>query len=254
MRREAVYEAWVPPGGVWSLWARPILFAQMPDTDQPDPAAAAAAADPWTGIDVAWAPDAASKTVLVIDLPGKESVLTGLALAGRGYRPVPVYNACTGQHEVIDQGPIIQGLRAGAAYLQSLALPAEAPPAFLLDDNRMNPVRDLRGGVFDNRWKVFPQDLPSARFLRARGFARVLLAQRGRRVPQEDLAHVVRRWQDEDIEVEGKDVADAAPPGLIRVNRPAWYRRVWYRLRAALGLRRSFRGGFGGEIPTPSHG
>jgi hypothetical protein len=32
MNREAIYEAWVPQAGVWSLWARPVLFGQMSAT------------------------------------------------------------------------------------------------------------------------------------------------------------------------------------------------------------------------------
>ena len=42
-----------------------------------------------------------------------------------------------------------------------------APPAFLLDSDRMKaPAPDP--GRFDNRWLVFPQDFPSAAFLRSR--------------------------------------------------------------------------------------
>ena len=65
---------------------------------------------------------------------------------------------------------------------------------------------------------------------------------------------MLRRWQDAGLALEAKDVADAAPPAPIMVDRPAWYRRVWYRTLTALGLRRSGRGGFGGVVPEPSHG
>jgi hypothetical protein len=248
MSPETVFECWVPAGGAWSLWARPVLFAQMRCAEGGSEEAS------WLTLDVSWAPPAGT-AVLVIDLPGQESVLTGLALAGRGYRPVPSYNVCTGPNEAIDQGPILRGLCAGAPYLAGLALAADAPPAFLLDARRLSPAREIRPGVFDNRWKVFPQDFPSGRLLAGR-FTRVVLVQRGRRQPSEDLAHVLRRWQEAGLAIEAKDVADAAPPAPLAVDRPAWYRRAWYRAVTALGLRRCGRGGFGGVVPEPgrSHG
>ena len=166
MNAEAIYESWVPPESDWSLWARPVLFAQMSDFPaEQNPR------DDLLNVDVSWAPAAGEMVVLVIDLSGQESVQTGLALAGREFRPVPLFNACTGQHELIDQSPIIAALRAGAGYLASIKL-AGTRPAFLLDDRRMKP-RKGRPSDFDNRWIVFPQDFPSAAFLVARGLMRV---------------------------------------------------------------------------------
>src|SRR5437773_2260415 len=102
MEREELFDIWVPPGGTWSLWARPVLFAQMPPFSGQVPGDEA-----WRSSDVEWAPDAAYRRVLVVDLPDAESVWLGLALAGRGYRPVPLFNACTGPHEMISQQAII---------------------------------------------------------------------------------------------------------------------------------------------------
>ena len=58
----------------------------------------------------------------------------------------------------------------------------------------MQPPVPPSPGKFDNRWVVFPQDFPSATFLRSRGVADVLLIHSGKSV-QEDLAHVLLRWQ-----------------------------------------------------------
>ncbi len=259
MQPEMVYAAWVPAEGVWSLWARPVLFAQMAESPEPpagdggpaEPAASGIQAAP---AGAAWIPRAGEGAMLVVDLPGEESVRTGLALAGRGYRPVPLYNACTGPQEVIDQGPILRALRRGATSLRTLTLAADAPPAFLLDDRRMSPAGPMRPGAFDNRWQVFPEDFPSARLLTARGFRRAVLVQRGRRQPQEDLAHVLRRWQDAGIAVEAKDVADGRPPLPITVASPRWYRALWHRALAILGLRRCRQGGFGRIVPEPGGG
>ena len=247
MTPEETYEIWVPPGGMWSLWARPVLFAQMP----PDPGAPV----PSSGaVHTSWAPTPRERALLVIDLPGAESVQMALALAGCGYRPVPAYNACTDLREVIDQGPIVRALRHGALHLRSLDLPAYAPPAFLLDADRARPLRPIRPGDFDNRWQVFPQDFPSARFLMGQGITRVILLQRGSLHPRDDLADVLRGWQDAGIPVWAKDLLDAAPPAPIRVGRLPWYRALWHGVLAILGLRRSPRGGFGSRVPEPSQG
>jgi hypothetical protein len=211
-------------------------------------------AERWSSLDVSWAPGPNSKTVLVVDLPGLESVWTGLAMTRRGYRPVPLYNACTGPNEVVEMTPIMRGLRAGASYLASLTMPADASPAFLIDADRMTHLRAILPGMFDNRWKVFPQDFPSARFLTEKGYSQALLMQRGGREPKEDLAHVLRRWADAGIALAAKDVADMRPPEPIEIVKPPWYRAFAYRAWQMLGLRRAPRGGFGSEIPKPSHG
>jgi hypothetical protein len=248
VQRETIYDIWIPPNGAWSLWARPVLFAEMPRAEAE---AAAGAGRPGPAVDVSWAPPARENVLLVIDLPGEESVYVGLELAGLGYRPVPAYNACTDAREVVPQGAIRRALRAGAPYLRSLNLPADAPPAFLLDANRMAPGADVRPGMFDNRWQVFPQDLPSAQTLRGRGVSRVLLVRHGPRAPADDVADVLRGWQEAGLMTWAKDLLDAAPPVSIRVARPAWYRAVWHGFLAALGLRRAPPGGFGRLVPEP---
>jgi hypothetical protein len=247
VQREEVHEIWAPPEGVWSLWVRPVLFAQMPE-DAP------AGPRPWADLDVSWAPPAAEHVVVVVDLPGQASVHTGLALARRGYRPVPLFNACTGPHEVIEQGSVQRALHDGAADLRALNLPADAPPAFLLDDRRQGPGGTVRPGAFDNRWRVYPEDFPSEDVLLARGLSRVVLVQWGRRQPRDDLALVLWDWQEAGMRVAVKDVADGPPLRPFVVSRPPWPRRLWQRLLAALGWRRSPRGGFGYVIPEPTHG
>jgi hypothetical protein len=251
VRRETIYDIWIPPDGAWSLWARPVLFAEMPEEEAE--ATAEAGRPPGPAIDVSWAPPARENVLLVLDLPGEDAVHAGLELAGHGYRPVPAYNACTDAREVVPQRPIQQALRQGAPYLRSLNLPAGAPPTFLLDANRMARGADVRPGRFDNRWQVFPQDFPSAPLLLGRGVTRALLVQVGSRVPRDDLADVLRGWQDAGLEVWAKGLLDGAPPAPIRVARPAWYRALWHEVLAALGLRRAPPGGFGHLVPEPRH-
>jgi hypothetical protein len=71
--------------------------------------------------------------------------------------------------------------------------------------------------------------------------------------PQEDLAHVLLRWQEEGITIASKSARFGDAPVPINVNRPNRFRVIWYRALAALGLRRSDTGGFGG-YPTDSFG
>jgi hypothetical protein len=294
VQREAIYDVWAPAGGVWSQWARPVLFAQMLEnagpgrtgitsvttrpvlfSTTPENAPASTGDQPWRRLDVSWVPAAAEpvavvvrprratnaahspvgeRTALVVDMDGAESVHMGLALAARGYRPVPLFNACTGLHEVIDQRPIIDALRAGTEYLAAQSLPLGAPPAFLLDARRMSPFRRVGPGDFDNRWQVFPQDFPSVLFMIERRFTLAVLVQRGRKEPQDDVNDVLLGWQNFGVRVQVKDLFDAAAPTPVTLAQPAWYRWFPRRILETIGLRGAPRGGFGRIVPEPSHG
>jgi hypothetical protein len=267
MNREEIYEAWVPQAGAWSLWARPVLFGQMSATSGQGPAYStsvrwawdlfgqtpeAGGEQPWLNLPIDWAPPPVQNAVLVIDLPGAEGPHLGLALAGHGYRPVPMYNGCTGPSELLDLGPILRALRDGAVFLAARALPDDAPPAFLLDSRRQSLPQPLRPGMLDNRWKVFPEDFPSAELLAQRGVSRVVWIGHGK--PQDDLARVLGVWQEARIALEAKDPAVAGPPRQLIVPPTPWWRRWWNRLRSQLGLQRSPRDGFGYIVPAQTHG
>jgi hypothetical protein len=248
VQREAILEAWIPHAGPWSLWARPVLFAQMGEGEAP------ALRETWLSLDVSWAPAASDRVVLVVDLPGDEAVWTGLSLVPRGYRPVPMYNACWGPNEVIDQGPIVWALRAGAPFLARQTLRAEAPPAFLLDASRARPKGPVAPGDFDNRWQVYPQDFPSPELLLQREFSRVLVVHRGGLRPLADLADVLRPWQEGGLAIEVHNPLWTGPPVPITLAPPSWYRQVWNSFLEWLGLRRGPRKGFGHVVPSRSHG
>ena len=166
-----------------------MLFTQWPDTVTPP-----ATTPEWGEPSYLWLSQASGRTVVVVDLPGVESVRTGIVLASRGYRPVPLFNTTHGPSAVIEIAPIVLELGRGARQLQTISIAANAPAAFLLDANRMQPPVPPSPGKFDNRWVVFPQDFPSATLLRARGVAEVLLIRAGATVA-EDLSHVLLRWQ-----------------------------------------------------------
>lgn len=247
MTREELFEAWAPDGAEWSAWTKPVLFAQWPDTVTPP-----ATTPEWAEPSYLWLPQASGRTVIVVDLPAVESVRTGIVFARRGYRPVPLFNTTHGPSPVVEIAPLMLELGRGAGQLKTISLAAGAPPVFLLDANRMQQGVPPSPGKFDNRWVVFPQDFPSATFLRSHGVAEVLLIHTGAN-PQEDLAHVLLRWQQSGLRIVAASPTDSAPRD-ITVSRPSWFRWAWYRALTAARLRRNNAGGFGAVIPVRTGG
>jgi hypothetical protein len=258
MNEKQVFAVWAPQDSIWSPWVAPVLFAQTYWDIQPS--------DPVAPQPLPWLQQQVKETALVIDLPLAGSVEVGFAVAGLGFRPLPLYNASPGPSVVgfppgsqgvsntaVDMRPIVGAIGRVTPSLETLNLPADAPPAFLLDSNRLEgTTRPVNPGMFDNRWMVFPQDFPSASLLLAHGIQKALLVQKNRLEPQGDLAHTLLRWQEAGITILSKKLNDNAPPTAITVKRPSKYRAVWYRALAQLGLRRSSAGGFGSYIPEPT--
>jgi hypothetical protein len=201
---------------------------------------------------------------LVLDLPGREGVDAALALAERGYRPVPLYNALPLPIQVLDPAApipartavdvraIMVTLQQGTERLSRLVLPAEAPPAFALDWNRRGGEGRMPPGSFDNRSVSFTTDFPSANFLLAHGVQRIVLVQPSGDAPHADLAHTLRRWQEAGVVVELKRLDVPGPPTPCDVPKPSWFGWIWQRALVGLGLRRSRVGGFGAWVPEPS--
>lgn len=244
MLGEEIYAVWAPAGALWSDWVAPALFGQAyyPAVE------AALEMD-----DFSWFPKTLPERVAVIvDLPGAQSFRLGITLAAlRGFRPVPVINASPCPSDaalqwevcVVDTSGLVEAMCAATLTLRTLPLRSDAPPVFLLDDARVHGNRLPEEGMFDNRWMVFPQDFPSAAFLRAHGIEDVLLVQDAVAQPREDLAHVLCRWQEAGLRIYGRDGS------LLRVQRPSQFRALWYRALAMMGLRRNSAGGFGSYIP-----
>ena len=221
-----------------------------------------------------WAPRADGTTVLVIDLPGVQSVRVGESLVHAGFRPIPLFNAVPGpsgsrerddpHQTVVDVYPIIDAIGQASARLCDLLerLPATAPPAFLLDAQR-RLGKERHPGDFDNRSVSLPTDFPSATFLQSRGVtsAVVVLDSHGRPMsggqPATDLAHTLLRWQAAGITILSctldAELAGASPR-TINVARPSWFGSIWHNALSVVGLRRSPMGGFGGTLPVPSAG
>jgi hypothetical protein len=252
MTQSELFDIWAPPGAVWSKWAKPVLFAELTAVSKADPTS-----EPLPSVELRVAPTAA----LILDLPGADSVKTALTLLESGFRPVPVFNGSRGPRvldikasAVIDNDPIVAWLVGGADFLLQHALPDVAPPAFLLDSRRRREV-SVNPGRFDNRWLVFPQDFPSANFVKAQGITEVVLLQEESQLqPQEDLAHVLRRYQEAGLPLFVTSLQAAGAVQPLYVARPPRFRSLWYGALAVLGLRRNSAGGFGSIVPEPSGG
>jgi hypothetical protein len=243
---ENLFEVYAPDASPWSAWVKPVLFAQM---KQPSTRGdGSELSEP----DVSWAPLAGKGSVLVVDLEGAASVAAGIALARRGYRPVPLFNGVHDSNALIDVEPIVRALEAGAGALHEMALASDAPPAFLLD------ARRRRGspsgpGRFDNRWIVFPQDFPSGTLLLSHRLRDAVVWTGADARPEDDLVHVLRRWQDAGLKIRHQRSGSAGPAELA-VPRPSRFRSASYRVLALLGLGRAAVGGFGTRIPVPPEG
>src|SRR5688572_23454315 len=152
MTNEECFNTWAPEEALWSRWAKPVLFAQR--------VGIAPALRSWPEPrEYLWLSQG-SRTALVVDLPGVESVETGLAVARRGYRPIPLYNTSAGPSALVDVAKLVEALASGAMALRDITLLPDAPPAFLIDADRMRRAVPSNPGRYDNRWVVFPQALP----------------------------------------------------------------------------------------------
>jgi hypothetical protein len=253
MTPSELFDIWAPQSAVWSRWAKPVLFAELEPVPPVDIAASAL-------------PElrqlAGAGSAILIDLPSADAVTAGLALAQVGYRPVPLFNGARGPGldggtagAVLDNSRILAWLVAGASVLTEADLPPDAPPAFMLDSRRRLAESRATPGQFDNRWVVFPQDFPSANFLRAHGFYQALLLQSDASAqPQEDLAHVLLRWQEAGLSLATLTPDPHSRPVPLHVRKPSRFRSLWYCALTIAGLRRNSAGGFGSIVPHPSSG
>jgi hypothetical protein len=242
--RRLAFQAWAPDGVVWSQWAKPVLFSREPHFNRKQPNH-----NQIETPQLDWEPQPSGEAAVIIDLPAAAGVLEGLALARAGFRPVPLYNGVYGPNRLsmaVDVTDIVDALFRGAEQLESLPLRDDAPPAFLLDAARMQGT-PRQQGKFDNRWCVFPQDMPSASFLLGRGIRQIYLRTDRR---QNDLSHILLRYQQAGIKI-----FLARPSGELtelEVVKPSRFRSVLYRLQTMLGLTRNAAGGFGAMIPEPA--
>ena len=234
------YKIWAPDNCVWSAWAKPVLFAGPVYGDKMEIP------------EINWITELKGDTMIILDLPGKDGIEEGFALAHIGYRPVPLYNGVNGPNPeamIVNTRDIVIALFEGAKILSSINLSPNAPPVFLLDSNRMTDKGKERG-KYDNRWCVFPQDMPSADFLANQGIKKIIVRTNDNKI-QNDLSHILCRYQNRGLKIYlcsgGDDIPDI--PKETKVPNPSHFGSLIYRFKVMLGLSRNSTGGFGAKIP-----
>ena len=262
--RADYYDIWAPRGGEWSPWVKPVLFAHIiPEIVRQaltNPTPSVFASDP------TWLPTLDKETFIVADLPGPLGIDFAEALATRGRRPIPLYNAAPGPsrtdasnltvatpRSVVFVWPILAALIRATPTIRDARLARDALPTFVLDANRRRGHHATRPGDFDNRSICFPSDFPSANLLLSKSLRRVMLVQETDTTPEPDLLYTLREWNRAGLKVEVQALASGPPSRPLQSDRPALLRWTPPAIRS---LARNFRphwlGGYGGYLPYPS--
>ncbi len=189
-----IYQIWAPVGKKWVDWVRPVPFIEIHTQKKGYIISSNSIPEQ---IEIA---DADGKTAIIVDLPGEDSIEMGLALAQRGYRPIPVYNGVEeqqGARATTDNQSIDTALFYGAMKLKEISIPEDAPPAFLMDKNRLQRYK-MDDSIFDNSWDIYPQDIPSAKYLSSQGIEKILVI--GDSLAR-DLKKILRDFQKKGLEI-----------------------------------------------------
>jgi len=243
-----LFELWAPAESLWSQWAKPTAFLNTPLLDP----SSVEAEDKLPQLSFETLNPRG--TAVVVNMPAAKSVYMGLALAQIGFRPVPLFNAAHGPNAVVNMAVVTRALQNGADLLNGLHITGQAAPAFLIDSQRMGS-RTPAPGDFDNRWIVFPQDLPSGTFLQSHAIHTVLLIQSSASL-DEDLGHVLSLWKRSGLKLlrSGPGPVDSIFPLETHEIRSFDLLRAAFMAKLMLvrRLRRANSGGFGAVVPTPN--
>ena len=152
MTNKDIFKIWAPFGKKWVEWVRPVPFMAIDDKTK---------ASCQMSIMLPYAQDLNKDnmdrtTAVIVDLPGVQSLDVGIALAARGYRPIPIYNGTIEQkasRATTDNSSVANALMWGASILNDIEIKDDAPPAFLTDTNRLNRHK-IDCSVFDNNHKL----------------------------------------------------------------------------------------------------
>lgn len=192
-----IYKIWAPAGKKWVDWVRPVAFVEMEHFDKGYGSFEVADNG---GHGAEYIDDAWKDAAIIVDLPGRESVREGIALAKKGYRPIPIFNGTVEQKDAratTDNESASLALMQYAGELTKIELSEDARPAFLTDRNRLQRYRmDL--GIFDNSWDVYHQDLPTAEYFLANDIHKIVIV--GQTVAR-DLAKILYPFQKKGIEI-----------------------------------------------------
>ena len=189
-----IYKIWAPAEAKWVDWVRPVPFVKIDEQFE------AYEVGNFIIPNIEYIKELDTNTALIIDLPGNESIKEGLAIAKIGFRPIPIYNGTDeqkGARATVDNHSIKTGLVKGASELKKIKIEEDAPPAFLLDSNRMNRYK-MNISLFDNSWDIYDQDLPTAEYLLKNNINKIII--RGEKI-QKDLRKILYKFQEKGIKI-----------------------------------------------------
>jgi hypothetical protein len=256
-----IHRAWAPADGAWSPWVKPVLFASLRSEDLPDDKTELPSLPEWF-LPQVLSPleeraDAVGPyrdrrklhdTAIVIDLPAERGASLGVALVPYGFRPIPLYNALPARSTVpiVDVKPILEVLVRGAEHVADAS--SSAPPAFLLDANRMGRGRTVRPGLFDNRSACRRSDFPTAARFHQAGIRRIVVIADA---IQEDLEPIALEWQLAGLELWSKRRWDDDRASPITLRRRWFGHRIWT-LARRLAFKQRDDGAYGALIEEPA--
>jgi hypothetical protein len=171
MTAKEIFKIWAPTGAKWVDWVRPVPFVGL------DNSQGAKQAYRFEIPLINYLSALPDNTAVIVDLPSSDSIEEGLALAQLGFRPIPLFNGTNeqaGAMALVDNRPMEMALQWGASVLAKIALPPNAPPAFLLDSNRLHRYK-MKVAIFDNSWDLYDQDLPSAEHFLSSGITKIIV-------------------------------------------------------------------------------
>jgi len=214
--REA-FKIWAPKESVWSAWAKPASFVNI-RADAKELLTSSLSVPEIFFRDII---NGRTDCAVVLDLPGKDGVEEGLAYAKTGFRPIPLYNVCSGQHgakSLVDSVVIESALYCGAERLKTISIAADAPPVFLLDTNRTHHHK-MSVSMFDNSWDIYQQDFPSAAFFFAHGIDTIIL--RSSLPVKKDMALILNKYQSHKLKILFTD--GFTTPYSVKIEKPKRY-------------------------------
>lgn len=194
MTKKEIYRNWAPIGVKWTEWVRPVPFVMLDNNLN---------IREYYNFNIPkinYKIDDCKNTAVIVDLPGIESITEGLALSKIGFRPIPIYNGTDeteGAKATTDNHTIKMGLIYGANELIKQNISNEAPPAFLLDSNRINRFK-MNASIFDNSWDIYAQDLPSAEFFIKNDINKIIVRSK---FINKDLKKILYQFQQKKIRI-----------------------------------------------------
>ena len=160
-----IYKIYAPENVKWTSWVRPVPFVSI-DTYDRQPI------NNWINRKAIFINQYQEDTAIFVDLPGKESIELGIALAHIGFRPIPLFNGTNeqnGSKATTDTYIVKRSLIICAEHLDN-----NANPAFLLDSSRTNRYR-ANESIYDNSWDLYGQDIPSLEYFNKNGVKKIIV-------------------------------------------------------------------------------